>query len=170
MKRFVTCMAVVPLIVLAACGKNQPSTNLATPGPSASGAVTPKPIGTSYPAGDARIGISSPKDGDTAPTGDVRVVTTVEGIKLVDKVGKDGKQGEGHIVYYLGTGYQVPTAKGQSAVSGGSGTFTSLPSAETSYTWPNVPSGRQTLTVQLVNNDNTPLDPPQTDQVTITVP
>ena len=39
----------------------------------------------------------------------------------------------------------------------------------TSHTWKDVSAGRHTLGVQLVNNDDSPLDPPATDTVEITV-
>jgi hypothetical protein len=41
--------------------------------------------------------------------------------------------------------------------------------AVTSYTWQGVRPGTHTFAVQLVNNDHTPLEPPVTDQVTVTV-
>ncbi len=42
-------------------------------------------------------------------------------------------------------------------------------SAKTSYIWQNVPPGQHTFTVQLVNNDNTPLDPPVTVRANVTL-
>lgn len=166
MKRLASLLVLAPLVILAACGGDDPG---ASPSPSVSPAIAASPIGTSFPAEGAHIEIRQPDDDATVKAGDVRIETAVGDFELVDKIGKAGVEGEGHIIYYLGQRYTVPTAKGQSAVSGGTGSFTSLPSASATYTWPNVPAGRHTITVQLVNNDNTPLDPPQTDSVTITV-
>jgi hypothetical protein len=153
------------LMVVACGGGNDP--DLATP--SATSAASGAPQVTGVPAGDAEIKISSPADGATVKAGKVSIVTEVAGFALVDKVGDKAKQGEGHIIYYLGSGYEIPSDPAYPANIGGQGTFTSYMSAEKTYEWPDVRPGRQTFTVQLVNNDNTPLAPPRSAQVEITV-
>ncbi|MDD1678430.1 MAG: PQQ-dependent sugar dehydrogenase [Methanomicrobiales archaeon] len=48
-----------------------------------------------------------------------------------------------------------------------SGTY--VPTTATSYTWSNVSVGRHNFSVELVNNDHTPLSPPVQDTVNVTV-
>ena len=73
-------------------------------------------------------------------------------------------QGEGHIIYYLDV--DAPTAPGSPALTA-PGTY--VISAATSYQWADVPDAVHTLSVELVNNDNTPLNPPVTAKVSISV-
>jgi len=47
------------------------------------------------------------------------------------------------------------------------GTF--VYSVASSYTWPNLTAGKHTLSVQLVNNDNTPVRAPSSVRVEITI-
>jgi hypothetical protein len=91
----------------------------------------------------------------TIPAGDVTVTIVISNFKVVDKTGQTAAPGEGHIVYYLDS---TPlTTAGQTATPA-TGLFTD--STATSYTWHNVTSGMHSLSVQLVNNDDTPLSPP----------
>jgi hypothetical protein len=117
----------------------------------------------------ARVSISSPRDGATIKASEAVVVTKVTGFDLVDKIGEKAKPGEGHLIYYMGAGYEIPVDPHRPATAGGQGSFVSAASAKTKYTWENASPGRQTFTAQLVNNDNTPLDPPRAAQVTVTI-
>ncbi len=91
----------------------------------------------------------------TLPTGDVTVNLVVSNFNLADKIGQPSKPGEGHIIYYLDV--TAPTTAGQPALTD-AGTYAET--AQTSYTWHNVAPGMHLLSVQLVNNDSTPLNPP----------
>lgn len=95
-----------------------------------------------------------------------QVTATTHNFKLSDdKIGKQNVAGEGHMIYYLDV--DPPTAPGESALTA-DGTFKAT--TEGFYLWDHVPPGKHTFSVQLVNNDNTPLDPAVVAQVTITVP
>ena len=72
----------------------------------------------------------------------------VSNFNLVDKQGQAAVPGEGHIIYYMDV-----TPPGTAAA----GTYAA--SINTSYTWHNVSPGIHFFSVQLVNNDDTPLNP-----------
>jgi hypothetical protein len=88
----------------------------------------------------------------------------VDNFKLADKSGQANQSGEGHLIYYQDV--TPPLVQGQSALSDEGSYFIST--AKT-YTWENMSAGRHNLWVQLVNNDNTPLEPPAAVRVPITV-
>lgn len=111
-----------------------------------------------------QVMITAPMDGAALSEGDVQVSVQVENFDLVDKMGEPKVAGEGHIHYYMDV--PVPTIQGKPAVSA-PGTY--VPTPNTTYTWKNVSAGMHNFSVQLVNNDHTPLDSPLTDKVTITV-
>jgi hypothetical protein len=84
-----------------------------------------------------------------------------------DYIGKMNAAGEGHLIYYLDS--VPPTAAGQSAnVSMGSG----MMSATTNnfQEWDQLGAGVHTFYVQIVNNDNTPLNPPVVAWFKIEIP
>lgn len=90
----------------------------------------------------------------------VSIATIVSNFKLVDKPGQTNTVGEGHLIYYRDV---VPPVIQSQAAATAAGTY-----AETTavtYTWHNVGAGDHYFSVQLVNNDGTPLLTP----VTITV-
>lgn len=88
------------------------------------------------------------------PPGNVTVNLVVTNFNLVDKIGQANIPGEGHIAYYLDV--TAPTTAGQPALTD---TGTYAETNKTSYTWQNVAPGMHLLSVQLVNNDSTPLNP-----------
>jgi hypothetical protein len=124
----------------------------------------------------AVVNITSPDDGDEVKISKGVVKIDVSGFTLANKMGLDPEDGEGHVVYYIwngygpdGTTYQVPQVPGQPANSGGTG-FVALASAEKENHWRSfLQPGKQKWAVQLVNNDNTPLEPPVVDEITVTV-
>ena len=72
--------------------------------------------------------------------------------------------GEGHLHFYLDV--DPPTAAGKPAVPA-SGVWAHV--ASTNNTFTNVAEGRHTISVQLVNNDHTPVIPFVVDQIVVTV-
>jgi len=110
------------------------------------------------------ISITSPTDGSTIPAGNVMVSVKVSNFNLVDKLGQANVSGEGHIHYFFDV--DAPTTPGQPAVTA-PGTYAAT--AATSYAWPNVTPGTHTFSVELNNNDHTPLVPPVVQKVTVTV-
>jgi hypothetical protein len=82
-----------------------------------------------------------------------------------DAVGKANVAGQGHLIYYIDVA--PPTTPGQPAITkAGSYRITT----DTFQLWVNVANGTHTFAVQIVNNDNTPLDPPVTAQITLNIP
>jgi hypothetical protein len=112
---------------------------------------------------DARIYIIDPAAESTIATNAVTIKTFVEKFNLVDKTGQPNSPGEGHIVYYMDV--TPPLEQGKKALTA-DGTYTV--STETSYIWNNVSPGMHTFWVQLVNNDNTPLEPQAAVRVYVT--
>lgn len=129
--------------------------------------VTPSSV-RSMSAGDATISILEPKAGAQVSR-PVEVIVHVAGFRLVPPDDPDPREGEGHIVYYSGQSYGVPVAPDRPATQGGSGSFTSAPSAETSYRWGQVGPGSWMFAAQLVGADGAPLTPPHVAAVMVTV-
>ncbi len=113
--------------------------------------------------GAPQIKIKTPKDGDTVAPGAVTVSVDVSNfIVSGEGTGPINNQGAGHIVYYIDT--DPPTKQGEPAV-----TEIYRSTAELSQRWKSVTEGNHTFSAQLVNNDDTPLDPPVTDTVKVNV-
>ena len=121
-----------------------------------------EPAGTN--AASPSVRIVSPENyatfQTTVNTRNITVKVQVSNFKIVDKVGQPNVPGEGHIVYFLDV--NPPTAPGRPAITA-EGSFTR--GTATSYTWTNLNDGPQKLSVELVNNDETPLSPPAIDRV-----
>ena len=98
-------------------------------------------------------------------------MVTVTNFEVVNKLGlgETPIDGEGHIHYYRDVD-EIPTEPGVDA--GGRRTFDDgeyRAVGTTTYTWPSVGTGEHTFAVQLFQNGHTPLEPPVTDEVTVTV-
>lgn len=106
----------------------------------------------------------SPTEGATIPSGNITVTANVTNFKLVNMLGRPSVAGEGHIHFYMDV--PVPTTPGKLAVTA-AGTF--APTYNTSWTWPNVAPGKHNFSVQLANNDHTPLIPLTYETVNVTV-
>jgi hypothetical protein len=78
-----------------------------------------------------------------------------------DIIGKTNNPGEGHFIYYLDV--DPLTNQGQPATTA-PGTYKVSAS---SVNWKGIQPGKHTVSVQLVNNDNTPLSPVVTSKTTI---
>lgn len=102
----------------------------------------------------------------TPTGGDVEVEAYPRDFEVVDKLGRAPSQGEGHVHFYLDV-KQIPTTRGKPAVTSDDATYHAT--ARTTHTWRDVPKGKHTLGVQLVNNDHTPLEPPVVAQQDVTV-
>jgi hypothetical protein len=112
---------------------------------------------------DARIYIIDPAAESTITTNAVTIKTFVGKFNLVDKTGQPNSPGEGHIVYYMDI--TPPLEQGKNALTTDG---TCAISTETSHTWSNVSPGLHNFWVQLVNNDNTPIEPPAAVRVYVT--
>ncbi len=110
------------------------------------------------------VTITSPEDGTSVAAGNVTVEVNLTNFTLVDPTGQPNAPGEGHLHYYLDA--PIPTNASEIAVpkTGGYAISTNL-----SYTWENVTPSKHNLSVQVVNNDHTPIIPLVFDEVNVTV-
>ena len=122
--------------------------------PIPTGNVTPTPTGNVTPPTEANVTIVEPMEGASVAAGNVTVSVNVTNFTLVEPTGQPNAPGEGHLHYYLDA--VVPTNESEPAVPevGGYVISTNL-----THTWENVTPGEHNLSVQLVNNDHTPLIP-----------
>jgi hypothetical protein len=111
-----------------------------------------------------RITITAPENQSMDSPGDITITVEVSNFNLVDKLGEPNAAGEGHLHYFMDV--VAPTIPGQPAFTG-EGTFAAT--AGTSFTWHDVPAGTHTFSVELVNNDHTPLSPPVVAKVVVAV-
>lgn len=115
------------------------------------------------PAGDPGLSITNPADGDSLPPGNILIVAEVNNfIVSAADMGVIVREGEGHLIYYIDE--VPPTDPGAPAK-----TDTCAISTELSRLWKSVSQGQHTFSVQLVNNDDTPLDTPVTATVTLDI-
>jgi uncharacterized protein DUF4399 len=110
--------------------------------------------------------ITNPDDGATLDAGDIEVALDVGDFRVVDKLGQEPVDGEGHVHYYINV-ETIPTTPGEPAITDDETTYHA--EATTSFTWQGVRPGEHTFGVQLVNNDHTPLEPAITDEISVTV-
>ncbi len=99
------------------------------------------------------------------PCADINVSPIAANFTIVDKMGQSPVSGEGHFIYYFDV--EPPKAPGQPAYTGG-GTYVST--TDSYVTWTGVQPGEYEMWVQLVNNDDTPLEPALTARTFIIVP
>jgi hypothetical protein len=114
--------------------------------------------------GPPSLVILSPRDGANVPSGSVTVDIQVSNFNIVDKQGQANVSHEGHVHFYLDV--EAPTTPGQPAIPA-SGTWAQV--AATTYTFTNVAAGTHTISVELINNDHTPLEPAVVARITINV-
>jgi|WetSurMetagenome_2_1015567.scaffolds.fasta_scaffold11840_3 hypothetical protein len=108
--------------------------------------------------------ILSPRENVILAPGTIPISVEVNNFVRVENTGQNPAAGEGHILYFLDV--EAPTNPGDPATTV---TGTYIASAATSYTWTDVPEGTHTFTIELVNDDDTPLSPAVIATVTITV-
>jgi hypothetical protein len=113
----------------------------------------------------SRISITSPQAGQVLVAGDVVVMARAEDFSIVDKQGQPSVPGEGHVHFYMDIG-AVPSEAGKPAVPSNATTVWAHVSGS-AFTFTNVAPGTHTFTVQLVNNDHTPVIPVAADSVTV---
>jgi hypothetical protein len=108
--------------------------------------------------------ILSPRDGAMVTSGNVTISVEVDNFNLVQKPSEPPLSNEGHLIYFLDV--EAPTNPGGPALTD-NGTFASETSL--SHTWLNVAPGIHTFSVELVNDDNSPLIPAVVAKVSIAV-
>ena len=116
-------------------------------------------------AGVPTLQITFPIDGATLPAGNIAVIASVTNFNIVDKQGQANVAGEGHLHFYLDVA--APVTPGQPAVPATNATWAHV--SGNTYTFTNVAPGTHTITVQLVNNDHTPVIPAVIATITVIV-
>lgn len=109
------------------------------------------------------VKIISPLNRASLPIGSIAVSIQASNFNVVDKQGQPSVAGEGHIHYYLDV--VPPTTPGQPAIPPSGAIWATT--ANTSFTFNNVSAGTHTISVELVNNDHTPLVPPAVAKVVV---
>jgi hypothetical protein len=164
----VGALAAITVGVLGLAAQNRRARDDATPRPSATatagatGSPSASPSGS--PSGPTMT-IAEPADGATVSSSSVTVRVDVRGFELAGAGGTDAS-GEGHLIYYRNVDF-VPTTAGEPARTA-PGTF--VASSELAHTWDELGPGSHVFFVQLVNSDDTPLQPAVVDSVTVEVP
>lgn len=105
------------------------------------------------------------QEGDRQACADINVNLDVLNFRVVDKIGEKTVFGEGHFIYYFNV--VPPTSPGTPAFTE-EGTY--VATTDNIVSWFGVKPGEYSLWAQLVNNDNTPLEPPVVAGATIIVP
>ncbi|MFA5614699.1 MAG: fasciclin domain-containing protein, partial [Methanoculleus sp.] len=127
--------------------------------------VTPTtPAENVTPVAEVSVNITAPEEGADVAAGNVTVSVDVTNFTLVEPTGQENAPGEGHLHYYLDA--LIPTDENEPAIPETGGYVIST---NTSYTWEGVTSGEHNFSVQLVNNDHTPIIPLAADLVNVTV-
>jgi plastocyanin len=126
--------------------------------------TTATPTANVTPTTEANVTITSPEEGASVAAGNVTVSVNLTNFTLVEPTGQPNAPGEGHLHYYLDA--VVPTNASAPAIPETGGYVIST---NTSYTWENVTAGAHNLSVQVVNNDHTPIIPLVFDTVNVTV-
>ena len=101
------------------------------------------------PEGNPSIAILSPNDGDTISSTSIGIRVNVTNFRLAAITNRPNRQNEGHIHFYL---------DGQEKMS-----------SLTTFAFSNVAKGIHTITVELRNNDHSPLVPPVRASIMVTV-
>lgn len=110
------------------------------------------------------VTIISPEDDEQVAAGNVTVEVNLTNFTLVEPTDQPNAPGEGHLHYYLDA--PIPTNESEPAIPETGGYVIST---NTSHTWENVTSGEHNFSVQVVNNDHTPIIPLVYDVVNVTV-
>jgi plastocyanin len=131
--------------------------------------LTPPVVATSsvtvlQEIGPPNLVIALPRNGTTIASGNVSVTVQVSNFNVVAKQGEANVQREGHLHFFLDV--DAPTTPGQPAIPPSGSVWAQV--ADTSYTFTSVVPGTHTISVELVNNDHTPLDPPVVRKITVT--
>jgi plastocyanin len=142
-------------MVIAGCSSNSPAQ------PSQTTIITP-----TVTAPTPQVSIVTPQNGAVIQAGSVPVTIKVSNFNIVDKQGKANAAGEGHVHFYLDVS-PIPSDPAKPAIPANSNAVWAHVSG-TSYTFNNVSPGMHTVTVQLVNNDHTPVIPLVTQSVMFT--
>jgi hypothetical protein len=153
---------IITLLAPAACSQDGvPSTTISPPKTSIS--TTPSLPSTTRPTGPF-VQITSPENASSSNIGSITIVIKTGDFKLTGDFGKANISGQGHVHYYMDV--DPPASPDQPAITRAG---TCVESSSAGYVWKNVGSGKHRFSVQLVNNDHTPLNPPAIATVSVSI-
>jgi hypothetical protein len=111
--------------------------------------------------------ILSPRTNAVIAGNSVTIAAQAANFKLVDAAGQADAVNEGHLYYFMDVEAPTTTMTPGAPIDTAAGTFAAT--SNTSYTWQNVPPGVHTFSIELVNNDGTPTNPPVTSKIAVIV-
>ncbi len=155
-------MAIISGLVFACA--NDPLMPPRSQQPSAPDLVRPSSSDRISTSAAPRIRISSPTTTDYLSPGALAVSDKVLDFALVPEKGQPNAAGQGHIIYFMDA--EAPANPGKPVFTA-PGTWSSTSAPD--HVWLNVQPGAHTISAELVNNDNTPLDPPAVARLDIEV-
>lgn len=146
----------VVFLTLTGCAQDEPALEGTAPPDTTAGAEGPS------------VSITEPTAALATEAGNVEVSVEVKDFEVVDKLNEPAVKGEGHVHFYIDIDEDdLPTEAGKAAITADKNSYHA--EAATTHTWEDVEAGKHTFCAQLANNDHTPLEPPVTDCVTVTV-
>lgn len=116
------------------------------------------------PGAPPQVGIGQPADNGTVEGTSIVVTAWVRDFNLVNKTGQANAAGEGHLLYSMDL---PPSIASKHPTNTSNGTSAASPYGY--YTWTNVTPGMHNFSVELVNNDGTPLSPPAVSSIAVNV-
>jgi len=155
--------AVIAAALMARCTSNYGSQTVATTTVPTAMETAPVVASSGAPA----LTIISPQNGATVPAGNVIVTAQISNFNVVDKQSKTSVPGEGHLHFYMDVN-PIPTDAGKPARPADKNAAWAHVSG-TTYTFMNGPAGMHAFSVELANNDHTPVQPPVVQSVMVTV-
>jgi plastocyanin len=111
-----------------------------------------------------RIKIDEPKESAVISTNNVTIKSNYTFFSVIPHFGMANVRGQGHLHYFKDV--TAPTTPGQPAITA-TGTWNQ--SANFLNNWTNLAPGRHKFSVELVQNDHTPLVPPVVATVNVTI-
>lgn len=126
-------------------------------------AVDSKKITIGAPGDAPGISIQTPQDNSSLPPGNIIISVKISNFIISkEHMGSVNRAGEGHLIYYIDE--ESPVEQNKPAV-----TETSLVSVDMRCFWRTVTEGSHSFSVQLVNNDDTPLEIPVIAKVNLDI-
>jgi hypothetical protein len=158
--------SLILIVLLGGCMSASSANRAGEPlqGPTSGTVLITPPQLTGYSVSNpASVYITYPDFDGGVDAGNVTVTIQVRNFSLVNDVGRTVTPGEGHIICFKDV---TPRTEPGLPAETQPGTFQI--SYQTSCTWYNVTPDTHTFSVELVNNDNTPLVPAVIDAVDVT--
>lgn len=161
-KNLIAFTALIIIMSLSSCGQATYNQLLSINGSSFSEPIVDNTTqNIDPPKKNPEVQIIAPLNNSHHKPGDMVIGIKVDNFSISQKeMGAVNCEGQGHLIYYLDE--TPPVNLGESAM-----TSTSIVSTNRYHLWKDVGEGEHTLSVQLVNDDNTPLKVPVVASITV---